>query len=146
MSPWKHTYMFICIYIHLKTDNGMALEACRRNNKAEKRKRNRDYARKFKTVYTFIDICIYIVHMWAYMNLSIFIYLSVKEIVITSEDLKRYIYMYIYTHISIYICIYIHMYIYIYIYTYIYVDMHIYMNIYIFIYCMFIHMINYTSI
>lgn len=28
----------------------MALNACRRNNKAEKRRRNRDYARKFKTV------------------------------------------------------------------------------------------------
>jgi hypothetical protein len=28
----------------------MQLDACRRNNKAEKRKRNRDYARKFKTV------------------------------------------------------------------------------------------------
>jgi hypothetical protein len=28
----------------------MSLDACRRNNKAEKRKRNRDYARKFKTV------------------------------------------------------------------------------------------------
>eukprot|EP00596_Hydrurales_sp_CCMP1899_P004894 CAMPEP_0119035368 /NCGR_PEP_ID=MMETSP1177-20130426/2291_1 /TAXON_ID=2985 /ORGANISM="Ochromonas sp, Strain CCMP1899" /LENGTH=73 /DNA_ID=CAMNT_0006993453 /DNA_START=184 /DNA_END=405 /DNA_ORIENTATION=+ len=27
----------------------MSLDACRRNNKAEKRKRNRDYARKFKT-------------------------------------------------------------------------------------------------
>lgn len=33
----------------------MALNACRRNNKMEKRKRNRDYARKFKTVST----CIY---------------------------------------------------------------------------------------
>ena len=28
----------------------MSLDACRRNNKMEKRKRNRDYARKFKTV------------------------------------------------------------------------------------------------
>jgi hypothetical protein len=32
------------------SENVMELSACRRNNKMEKRKRNRDYARKFKTV------------------------------------------------------------------------------------------------
>jgi hypothetical protein len=39
-----------CDSLNTILENVMELSACRRNNKMEKRKRNRDYARKFKTV------------------------------------------------------------------------------------------------
>ena len=59
-------YLICELQLHFEIEgNDMSLDACRRNNKMEKRKRNRDYARKFKTVSNY--------HLHVFLNASIYI-------------------------------------------------------------------------